>query len=142
MQPQTAYWILSTIAQASAALAGLTALLLVFIVREVKREFRVPMDVALGYVLSAIPLYRSLAVGTVAYLVAAVGSVATLWWVTPGSAPVGVWVQLLVVFWIGLMGAGSLGLVLFVFLPRRWVDEPKVTEARKEWIDRQNRPRQ
>ncbi|MFQ5951475.1 MAG: hypothetical protein ACE5KH_05265 [Candidatus Geothermarchaeales archaeon] len=48
MEPDTAFWILSSAAQSAAALAGLSALLLVFILRETKRELSED-EVAWGY---------------------------------------------------------------------------------------------
>ena len=72
MEPDTAFWILSSAAQAAAALAGLSALLLVFILRETKRELAED-DVAWGYdrLVERIPFFRLLSVGTVLYLTAA-----------------------------------------------------------------------
>ncbi len=122
MEPETAFWVLSTIAQSAAALAGLSALLLVFILRETKREIAED-DVAWGYdqLVQRIPYFRLLSVGTVLYLAAVILSLGVLTSVSPGS-PVGLAVDIIALLSLGLIGAGSATLVIFIWRPVRWAD--------------------
>lgn len=64
MQPETAFWLLSTIAQSAAALAGLSALLLVFILRETKRDLGDDFEGGYDRILERIPFFRILALGS------------------------------------------------------------------------------
>ncbi len=122
MEPDTAFWILSSAAQSAAALAGLSALLLVFILRETKRELDAD-DVTWGYdrLVERIPFFRLLSVGTVLYLAAVLISIVTLGLVTPGL-PVGAEVEAITFLSVILLGGGSAALVAFIWRPIRWAD--------------------
>ena len=131
MQPDTAFWALSSIAQSSAALAGLTALLLVFVITQARRESMVPLEVGIYDLLRHVP-FRLLALGTVLYLLAVVVSLGTIGGVVPGDAPVALEVEAAAFLSMALVGAGSLTLVLFVLRPQRWFESPETREARRE----------
>ncbi len=122
MDPQTAFWLLSTTAQAAAALAGLSALLLVFILRDTKREMREDDENwAYDRLLARIPFFRVLSGGTVLYLAAALLSLSALGLVTPGR-PVGAEVEVISLLVLILMVVGSSALVVFIWRPVRWAD--------------------
>ena len=122
MEPETAFWVLSSIAQSAAALAGLSALLLVFILRDTKRELGED-DVTWGYdrLVERIPFFRLLLVGTVLYLAAVLFSLGALTRVTPGL-PVGAVVDTISLLSLLLIGAGSAALIIFIWRPVRWAD--------------------
>ncbi len=126
MQPETAFWVLSATAQSAAALAGLSALLLVFVLRETKRDTKAAdffeaagTEVSVG----GWPMYGLMSVGTLLYLVAVITSLVALGQVTPGPTPVGLYVEISIFVSIGLFGAGSLALVLFIWRPEKWLFE-------------------
>ena len=122
MDPETAFWVLSTTAQAAAALAGLSALLLVFILRDTKRELREDdMDWGYNRLLERIPFFRVLSGGTVLYLAAVLLSLLALGRVTPGLS-VGAEVEVISLLVLILMVVGSSALVVFIWRPVRWAD--------------------
>lgn len=124
MEPETAFWILSSAAQSAAALAGLSALLLVFILRETKRELNED-DIAWGYdrLAERVPFFRLLSVGTVLYLTVVLFSLTATGLVAPGL-PVRAEVEAIIFFAVVLLGIGSITLVAFIWRPVRWADSP------------------
>ena len=115
MQPETAFWLLSATAQSSAALAGLSALLLLYVVR-ILREEEVFAE------LKDLPRVAALAYATLTYLLAVLVSLVTLALVTPGPAPVDLVTLSFVLVSLGLIVAGSLLLAWFVASFRYWLD--------------------
>ncbi len=132
MEPDTAFWILSSIAQSSAALAGLSALLLVFAITAAQRDIDLPFEVGIYEVLRSVPFFRILATGTVLYLAAVIISLGAIGAVTAVVAPVAMEVIVATYLSMALLGAGSFALVLFVLTPRKWFESPETRKARRE----------
>ncbi len=130
MQPDTAFWVLSSIAQSSAALAGLTALLLVFVLSEARRETKVPLEVGIHDLLRNV-FFAPLWLATITFLGAVLISLFTIGLVVPGGAPITQEVETMVSFSMLLLGAGIIALVLFVVNPLRWFESPETREARR-----------
>ncbi|MFQ5909735.1 MAG: hypothetical protein ACE5IJ_03325 [Thermoplasmata archaeon] len=132
MQPDTAFWVLSSIAQSSAALAGLTALLLVFVLTQGSKEREPEEDLTFYELLGRFPP-RLLAMGTGLYLLAVVVPLGTMGNVVPGDAPVSLGVEVAAFLSIVLIGAGSLALVWSVLSLRGWFETPQDREMRRQW---------
>ncbi len=135
MQPDTAFWVLSSIAQSSAALAGLTALVLVFVLTEGSKEREPGEELTLYELLGRFPP-RLLALGTGLYLLAVVVPLGAMGSVVPGDAPVSLGVEVTAFLSIGLIGAGSFVLVWSVLSLRGWFETPQDREARRQWRKR------
>lgn len=118
MQPETAFWMLSTIAQASAALAGITALLLVFLLTQAARDQGENGKFGLSLIISAD--LQLVAFATGAFLLAVIVSISALGGVTPGPEPVGLAVLTAAYSALGLVAAASFLLVLFLVISERW----------------------
>ncbi len=126
MQPDTAFWILSSIAQASAALSGLSIVVMVFQLRirpslraDVSDDDNVSGPVVVTGWARAIHV---VALSAVMFLSAAIGSLATLGLVTPGSLPVPTQV---LVMTISMLVATALGGGLMALLRVLPCSEPR-----------------
>ncbi len=125
MQPETALWLLSALAQASAALAGLSAVSWAFILRSTKEDWKDLLEEqrrfmigvpAAGY-LRGIPLAVRMSSATVGYLLTVFIALVTLAFVEPGPEPVHVAIPILAGVAIGIAAVASGFLVLFVSDP-------------------------
>ncbi len=130
MQPDAAFWALSSIAQSSAALAGLTALLLVFVLAEGGKEREYEEEMTFYELLGRFPP-RLLALGTGLYLLAVVVPLGVMGSVVPGDAPVSLGVEVAVLLSMVLIGAGSFALVWSVLSLRGWFETPLERESRR-----------
>lgn len=122
MQPETAFWLLSALAQASAALAGLSALAWAFIVRTTREDWKDMMEdeagppLGGGYV-RGLPLAIRMSGATVGHLMTVFIALVTLAFVEPGPEPVHVAIPILAFIAIGIAAVASVFLVLFVSDP-------------------------
>ncbi len=130
MQPDAAFWALSSIAQSSAALAGLTALLLVFVLSQAARELEMPLEVGITELLRRVPLSRTLGAATLLYLGSVLVALTFIGTVDPAIDSVAPEVALAVTFSLALLGAGSVALALFILNPRQWFESREASEAR------------
>ncbi len=126
MQPETAFWILSAMAQSAAALAGLSALLLVFQLRiaaqgwnnlEKERDLTRRAMTAKSWA----NLIRYSSTATTLFLLAVGFSLAALWGVAPGEPLVGTHIVILTLAAAVLVLTGGLMMLLFVREPRLWI---------------------
>ena len=126
MQPEAAFWLLSAMAQSAAALAGLSALLLVFQLRTAAQGW-VNLEKDPDRTNRALTakvwanLIRYSATATVVFLLAVGFSLGALWWVEPGDAAVGVLIVTLAIAGFSLMLIGGLMMTLFVREPGGWI---------------------
>ncbi len=135
MQPETAFWVLSSTAQASAALAGLSVLVMVFQlrllpglrpdVRQVDPEGDwPPMETVIiaGWAKSI----QIVALSASLFLAAAIGSLVTLGFVTPSSMQVADPILLLLVAMLVLIVLGGALMAYYVwFLARNLAPVPR-----------------
>ncbi len=119
MQPETALWLLSALAQASGALAGLSALAWAFILRTTREDWKDIEETGPGsaYV-KGLPLAGRMSGATVGYLLAVFIALVTLAFVEPGPEPVHVAIPFLAFVAIGIAAVASVFLVLFVTDPK------------------------
>ncbi len=126
MQPETAFWLLSAMAQSAAALAGLSAVLLVFQLR-IAFQGLANLEQDLDRTNQALTakvwanLIRYSATATVVFLLAIGFSLGALWWVEPGDAAVGVHIVTLAIAGLSLLLIGGLMMTLFVREPGGWI---------------------
>ncbi len=132
MQPDAAFWALSSIAQSSAALAGLTALLLVFVLTLAARGLGMPLEVGITELLRRVPLSWTLGAGTFLYLMSVLVALTFIGTVDPGIDPVAPEVALAVVFSLALLAGGSIALTTFILNPRKWFETREHREKRRE----------
>ncbi len=121
MDPQTAFWLLSALAQASAALAGLSALVWAFILKTTREDWKDMVDEgagppAGGYV-KGLPLATKMSGATVGYLSAVFIALVTLAFVEPGLEPVHVAIPISAFVAMGIAVIASVFLVLFLTDP-------------------------
>ncbi len=124
MQPETALWLLSALAQASAALAGLSAVSWAFILRSTKEDWKNALEeeqirrfivgVPITGYLRGIPLAVRMSRATIGYLLAVFIALVTLAFVEPGAEPVHVAIPILAFIAIGVAAVASFFLVLVV----------------------------
>ncbi len=126
MQPETAFWFLSAMAQSAAALAGLSALLLVFQLRiafqgldNLEQDLDKTKRALTAKVWANLIRYPGTA--TVVFLLAVGFSLGALWWVEPGDAAVGLHIVALALAGLSLILIGGLMMTLFVREPRLWI---------------------
>ena len=140
MQPETAFWVLSSTAQAAAALAGLSVVVMVFQLRllpglrpDVRQEDEWPLTgtVIIEGWAKAIHIVASSAS---LFLAAAIGSLATLGLVAPSDVQVPGPVLLLLVAMLVLIFVGGALMAYFVwFLARNLAPIP--IDKRKDYIE-------
>ncbi len=134
MDPETAFWLLSTTAQAAAALAGRGIVAWVFALRRTREDLlaarRAGAKVGRALVVRGVKSARPLAWGARLHLVSVAMSLFFLSTVqtglpTPWSVDAGAYIAL------GLLIAGNAGLVLFLRDPWRFLrDQVEVTDSR------------
>ena len=133
MQPDTAFWALSTIAQSAAALAGLTALLLVFVLTQaVQRLKAIDPGVGIYDYLHRFPISQALVVGTLSYLGSVVVALIFIGRVVPGADAVGPDVALAWAGALALLVVGSLALAWFILNPGRWFESREDRQHKRE----------
>lgn len=120
MQPETAFWILSALAQSAAALAGLSAVAWAFLLRTLREDIKDftkewgefgPGWTFKTRTLGRFPIPNRVATIIIGYLLASFLSLVTLALVNPGPDPVPVVVVTLLVVAMGLAAIASLILV-------------------------------
>ncbi len=119
MQPETAFWVLSSIAQSSAALAGLSALLWVYFMRSFKHEwqsylFEKSRETGKIFKPFRIRIISGSSSATILFVLALGLSLATLTVVVPGSAPLPVFTLILTLGAIALVLFAGLMMVAFI----------------------------
>lgn len=145
MDPATAFWFLSSAAQAGAALAGLGIVAYVFLLRRTREDLRVARTWATGQdrlgrlgvaVVQGVRTARPLAWGTRIHLTGVTLALTLLLLVQPGG-PVSLAIEVGTYTALGLVLAGNVGLVLFLRDPWRFLrDQVGVSNAGKLEIRR------
>ncbi len=145
MEPETAFWFLSSTAQAGAALAGLGIVAYVFLLRRTREDLRAAQTWATGKhrlgrlgvaVVRGVRTSRPLAWGTRIHLTGVTLALTLLLFVQPGG-PVSLGIEVGTYTALGLVIAGNAGLVLFLRDPWRFLrDQVEVSDAGKLEIRR------
>jgi hypothetical protein len=119
MQPETALFLLSALAQASAALAGLSALVWAFILRTTREDWKDLEETGgpAGGFIKGLPLAIKMSGATVGYLLAVFISLVTLAFVERGPEPVHVAIPISAFVAMGIAVIASVFLVLFLTDP-------------------------
>ncbi len=140
VDPETAFWFLSSTAQAGAALAGLGIVAYVFLLRRTRDDLLAARTVEMGKirvaVVRGVRTSRPLAWATRVYLTGATLALTLLLFVQPRE-PVSLGIEVGTYAALGLILAGNAGLVLFLRDPWRFLrDQVEVSTAGKLEIRR------